>query len=87
MSKRCEKCWAERDIPPQNVPVAEIQLFGRWLCRHCHDEYWRNLEIIWSLPIEHPCDGDLGTIPRANAAAAAHWRKVIRSLTASRAAA
>jgi hypothetical protein len=65
MSKRCEKCWAERDIPPQNAPRAEVQLFGRWLCRGCSDDFWRSMEIIWNLPVEHPCQGDLGTIPLA----------------------
>lgn len=62
-SYRCEKCWNERDVPWQNVPKAEIQLFGKWLCRGCHDQFWREQEILRGLPIEHPCEGDLGSVP------------------------
>jgi hypothetical protein len=38
---RCEKCWNERNIPPQDVPNAEIQVFGKWLCRGCYEDWLR----------------------------------------------
>lgn len=55
---RCEKCWQERDIPPQNVPKAEIQLFGKWLCRGCYADWVRQMNVIWNLSADHSVEGD-----------------------------